>query len=180
MQYKYFSPVSSDASRTLALPLLAVLAMLLSTSACTDSSTEPALSDEERIQETTLRFMTELNWESRLQFATYASIAITPFDNSDEQLTALSPSVFHQLQNIDHPLRPFSECTIGIGGVSHPDFTSGGICIWVGTITYTGSGSAVVYAGYFVGSLGAAGYLVRVERTETTWQIVGFHMVFVS
>ncbi len=173
----------SDISRLNSARLLTLLALaiaIVASTACTDNGTEPEFSDDERIQETTLRFMTALNWNSWYAFATFATSAGTPFDNRHGELTAVSFRLYDRLQNIDHPMRPYAECTLGMGGVFHPDFKSNGICLWVGPVTRTGAGSAIVYAGYYVGGLGAAGYLVRVENGRDDWEVVGFRLLWIS
>lgn len=165
------------------LSLLIVVSMILlltSINACSDNSTEPSLTEDDRILETTLRFMTELNWDSHYAFVTFALRESIPRDSRHGNQFPLPEGIYHRLGTINHPLRPYEECTLGLGGVSHPDFEQRGICIWAGNVTHIGANEVVVYSGYYVGGLGAAGYLVRLEKKHDVWEIADFVMMWIS
>jgi hypothetical protein len=157
---------------------VSMIIMLASISACSDNSTEPSFTEDDRIQEATLRFMTELSWESYFAFVTfYIVVEATPYDNENTSISPLPVHLYGRLGNIAHPVRPFEECT---GLVRHPDFVKPGIGIWVGKVTHIGVDEVVVYSGYYVGPLGAAGYLVRLEKKNEIWKVVDFDMMWIS
>jgi hypothetical protein len=165
------------------LSLLTAVAMIIlpaSFNACSDSGTEPDIIDDQHIRETTLRFMTELHWDSHYAFVTFASAEGTPRDSSLGKFSPLPAASYQRLDDITHPMRPFEECTLHLGGVSHPDFEQRGICIWAGDVTRIGANEVVVYGGYYVGGLGAAGYLVRLEKKKGVWEVVDFDMMWIS
>ncbi len=162
------------------LRFLAAAILLLTMARCSDDPVEPQFSDDELVQDATLRFMTALQWSSQYDFVTFAQATGTPVDNSHGTLLSAQGRLYVNLKEIDHPVRLFEECTLNMGGVFHPDFQNRGICIWCGPLTYTGSGSVVVYAGYYVGGLGAGGYLVRLDRSGTGWEVVRFTLIWIS
>lgn len=152
-------------------------ALLLLMSACADGPSEPELTDDLRVQEAALRFMTELEWNSYLEFVTYAGTAGIPRDSSFAELTAVPERLYRRLQDIGHPVRPFAELA---GWVRHPDFSGPGLMLWVGTPTFAGNRDAIVYAGYYIGPLGSAGYLLRLEKPGDSWQTASFRLMWIS
>lgn len=167
------------ASRQLSrLIAVSVITLSVSINACSDSSTEPVLTDDERIQETTLRFMTELSWDSYYAFVTFYIVdGAAPLDHTNNQIYPLPVHQFRRLGNIAHPMRPYEECT---GMVRHPDFVKPGIGIWVGKVTRIGTDEVVVYSGYYLGLLASAGYLVRLEKKHDVWEVADFVMMWIS
>lgn len=164
-------------SRLIAVSMLILLGLI---NACSDSSTEPVLTDYDRIQETTLRFMTELHWASHYTFVTFALMDGTPRDNSHGKFIPLPDPLYQRLGDITHPIRPFAECMLYASGLHHPDFEKYGICIWVGDVTQIGAREVVVYSGYYVSPLGAEGYFVRLEKKNDAWEVAGFTMLWIS
>lgn len=169
------SAVSRKLTRLVAA---SVITLSVSINACSDSSTEPVLTDDERIQETTLRFMTELSWDSYYAFVTFYIVdGAAPLDHTKNQIYPLPVHQFRRLDDIAHPIRPYEECT---GMVRHPDFVKPGIGIWVGKVTHIGTNKVVVYSGYYLGLLASAGYLVRIEKRNGVWGVVDFDIVWIS
>lgn len=162
------------------LIIVSMIMLLASINACSDSGTEPMLTDDDRIQESTLRFMTELHWASHYTFVTFALTDGTPRDSRHGEYSPIPIMLYQRLGNITHPMRPYEECTLGLGGVYHPDFEKNGLCIWTGNVTHIGANEVVVYSGYFVGGLGAAGYLVRLEKKHDVWEVADFVMMWIS
>ena len=164
-------------SRLIAVSMIMLLASI---NGCSDSGTAPELTEDHRIQEATLRFMTELNWASDYTFVTFALTDGTPRDSRHGEYSPLPIMLYQRLGDITHPMKPYEECTLGLGGVYHPDFEENGLCIWTGNVTYIGANEVVMYSGYYVGGLGAAGYLVRLEKKHDVWEVADFVMMWIS
>ncbi|MBR9976546.1 MAG: hypothetical protein KFH87_00535 [Bacteroidetes bacterium] len=159
--------------RTYTYPVLLLLLPIL-LSGCSDAPTEPQPDHGSPLLEVVFRHTYALYAQSHFNFsfATFAQADTWVWEvDSDEELRDIDPQLSEKLGDLPLPLRPYSECNVGMG-VSHPDFTRGGILLWVGSITVTSQSSVIVYAGWAGRDLGGARGLFELHWDSNRWKVV--------
>ncbi len=151
------------------------------TVSCDDDITTPEITDEILLKEAVLRFETERWMIEGYAFVTFAERE-TPVPMAPRAaggpLHDIDPLLYNLLLDVELPARPFAECE-PFNGI-HPDFEGYGYCVWYSHITYTSASTAVVYAGYFVGPMSAAGDLLLLERDTAGWKVLNCRRLWIS
>ncbi len=152
--------------------LILMLSALLWISACSDSPVEPAVNAEMDVIEAAVRYEIESIDTTQYDFFTLAEMTdAVPRDKSHAALQAPPAWLVDRVRVAPVPYRAYEQCSIGVGGVTHADFEGKGWLVWTASATVTGSGSAVVYAGYYIAGLGAKGELLQLKRENGTWRV---------
>lgn len=162
--------------------ILCACLLMLTLPGCDETPNEPATPGTAPIIEVTLRaaLPVYLSEWSDYEFVTFAQASWIPYDvNSENPLGDIDPAILLRLEDVQLPVRRFSECSLQ-PRVTHPDFSGHGICVWIGDITFTSPTSAFVYEGYYGGNGAAAAHLYEVRYEARRWKIVRGHLLWIS
>lgn len=155
-----------------AYPVLLLLFVLLS--GCSDAPTEPQPDHGSPLLEVVFRhtYVLYVNAADNFDFVTFAQADTWVWMvESDEELRDIDPQLSSRLGDLALPVRPYSECSLGIA-VSHPDFTGRGVLLYVGSITETSRNSVIVYAGLAGRDLCGARGLFELHWDSNRWKVV--------